>query len=156
MVDSKAGSDLEFEGKFQTLEDRLEKKKISKADFDHEKRALEADRDLWITRRGNTWFQPLEPATPTFVVPSGSDVSFLLVCAADRPRNHSFTIGHSWREYPHQLENSPVISAEPAISSGWVRTFSFKANADKGDYMYRSGVTKWAISQGLWGILRVN
>jgi manganese oxidase len=157
MVDSKAGNDLEFEGKFQTLEDRLEKKKFSKADFDHEKKALEADRELWITRRRNTWFQPLEPATPTFVVPAGSDVSFHLVCAADRPRNHSFTIhGHSWREYPHRGKDSPVISAEPAISSGWVRTFSFKANAEPGDYLYRSGVTKWAIAQGLWGILRVD
>jgi manganese oxidase len=157
MVDSKAGGELEFEKKLGTLKKRLENKTISKTKFEQEKLALETERDLWITRRGNAWFQPLEPATPTFTVPTGSDVSFHLVCAADRPRNHSFTIhGHSWREYPHQLEKSPVISAEPAISSGWVRTFSFKANAEPGDYLYRSGVTKWAIAQGLWGILRVD
>jgi manganese oxidase len=183
MKDSKQEADLKAKITPEELEKRLVSRKITQVEYDKIKQIQIATAELevlkqgfeagvntfeefdsakkklesqWLRERTKDWFK-LPPATPTFVVPSGADVDFHLVCAADRPRNHSFTIhGHSWREYPHRLENSPVISAEPAISSGWTRTFSFKANADNGDYLYRSGVTKWAIAQGLWGILRVD
>jgi manganese oxidase len=156
LEDSKSLADQKLELDLERLRDDLSKKRIKQNQFDAEKQALEKIRDQWITQRGHNWFD-LEPATPTFVVPSGANVDFHLVCAADRPRNHSFTIhGHSWQEYPHRQADSPVISAESAISSGTVRTFSFKANAEPGDYLYRSGITKWTIAQGLWGILRVD
>ncbi len=101
------------------------------------------------------WFHP-DPATPVFTVPAGSDVSLRLICAADKPRNHSFTLhGHAWREWPHRGIASPVVSSEGALSSGTVRSYDFTANATPGDYLYRSGVLKWAVAQGLWGILRV-
>jgi hypothetical protein len=35
-----------------------------------------------------------------------------------------------------------------------VRTLEFTP-AHPGDHAYRSGVLKWAVPQGMWGILRV-
>jgi manganese oxidase len=183
MVDSKQKAELEINGKRADLMKLRAADKISIAEFERREVLLNAKARLeelregfkvgtikfedlenaeeelesrWLLERTTDWFTT-PPPTPTFVVPAGSNVKFHLVCAADRPRNHSFTIhGHSWQEYPHRGDLSPVIAAEPAISSGTVRTFSFQANQDTGDYLYRSGITKWAISQGLWGILRVD
>jgi manganese oxidase len=108
------------------------------------------DRQTW------NWFENNAP-TPTFNVSPGADVEVKLVCAADKPRNHSFTIhGHSWKEYPHRKAESSIISAENGLSTGASRTLAFKANNKPGDYLYRSGVLKWTIAQGAWGILRVD
>jgi manganese oxidase len=46
------------------------------------------------------------------------------------------------------------------VTSGWVDTFDFDAaelppSAEEADYAYRSGVLKWDVVQGLWGIMRV-
>jgi manganese oxidase len=83
------------------------------------------------------------PATPVFEVPAGADVELHLVVAADKPRNHSFTLhGHA-------------AGTEGALTTGTVRTYRFRAADEPGDYAYRSGVHKWAIAQGLWGVLRV-
>lgn len=102
------------------------------------------------------WFGEFTPATPTFLVPTESDVAVRFVCAADKPRNHGFTIhGHGWKEWPHRKGLSPVIGSEGGISGGTARTYAFKANSEPGDYLYRSGVLKWAVAQGLWGILRL-
>jgi hypothetical protein len=48
-----------------------------------------------------------------------------------------------------------MVSAESAITSGSVRTFEFTPTTP-GDHAYRSGVLKWAVPQGMWGILRVD
>ena len=97
-----------------------------------------------------------DPATPTWQVARGARVHVRLVCAADRPRNHSFTIhGHAWPEYPHRGEASPWMAAEGALSCGSVRDYQIVANEEAGDYAYRSGVLKSAAPSGLWGILRV-
>jgi hypothetical protein len=42
-----------------------------------------------------------------------------------------------------------------------VETFEFAAaelppDAKQADYAYRSGVLKWDVAQGLWGIMRVH
>jgi hypothetical protein len=47
-----------------------------------------------------------------------------------------------------------MVSSESAISSGSVRTFEFKPMYE-GDHAYRNCVLKWAVPQGMWGILRV-
>lgn len=108
------------------------------------------DRNTW------NWFGGIVP-TPTFKVAAGSNVEVKLVCAADKPRNHSFTIhGHAWKEYPHRGPASAIMGAENGLSTGACRTFSFAANVEPGDYLYRSGVLKWTIAQGAWGILRVD
>ena len=102
------------------------------------------------------WFKGFTPATPTFLVPTESDVAVRFVCAADKPRNHGFTLhGHGWKEWPHTNGMSPVVSSEGGISVGTARTYAFKANSQPGDYLYRSGVLKWAVAQGLWGTLRL-
>ncbi|SFU01004.1 Multicopper oxidase with three cupredoxin domains (includes cell division protein FtsP and spore coat protein CotA) [Geodermatophilus amargosae] len=95
-----------------------------------------------------------EPATPVWCVPRGSDVEFHLVGALDKPRAYSFTIhGVTWPEHRFQGQ-VPMVSAESAISSGSGRTFRFTP-AYTGDHAYRTGVLKWALGQGMWGILRV-
>jgi multicopper oxidase len=97
------------------------------------------------------------PATPIVHVPRDADVVLRLVCAADKPRNHGFTLhGHAWREWPHRGAESPVMSSEGALSSGTVRSYRFRANHQPGDYLYRSSVFKWVVAQGAWGILRVH
>jgi hypothetical protein len=98
----------------------------------------------------------VEPATPVFEVPAGAPVRLHLVVAADKPRNHSFTVhGHGWREWPHAPKSKLLVASEGALTSGTVRTYEFTASRRPGDYAYRSGVHKWAIAQGLWGLLRV-
>jgi hypothetical protein len=46
------------------------------------------------------------------------------------------------------------VASESAISTGTARTYEFRTGA-AADYAYRSGVLKWAVPQGLWGLLRV-
>jgi hypothetical protein len=97
------------------------------------------------------------PATPIVHVPRDADVVIRFACAADKPRNHGFTLhGHAWREWPHRGAESPVMSSEAALSSSSVRSYRFRANSTPGDYLYRSSVFKWVVAQGAWGILRVH
>lgn len=106
-------------------------------------------------RAGWKWFAA-DPPTPVFNVACGAAVEVKLVCAADKPRNHNFTIhGHSWLEFPHRGTQSVRHSAVDGLATGAARTLAFTANAEAGDYLYRSGVLKWSLAQGLWGILRV-
>jgi hypothetical protein len=96
------------------------------------------------------------PATPVWYVPVGRQVRFHLVGALDKPRNHSFTIhGVSWPEWRFlSPTGAPRVSSESSIGCGTVRTFEFTP-LHPGDYAYRSGVLKWAVAQGMWGLLRV-
>ncbi|HEX8821875.1 MAG TPA: multicopper oxidase domain-containing protein [Archangium sp.] len=96
------------------------------------------------------------PATPVWCVPVGRQVRFHLVGALDKPRNQSFTLhGVTWPEWRFlSPTGEPRVSSESAISCGTARTFEFTP-LHPGDYAYRSGVTKWALAQGMWGLLRV-
>ncbi len=91
-----------------------------------------------------------------FVVPAGQKVQLHLVGACDKPRQHSFTVhGVTWPEWRFLTPGKrPEVASESAITSGTVRTFEFTPR-HTGDHAYRSGVLKWAVPQGLWGILRV-
>jgi hypothetical protein len=95
-------------------------------------------------------------ATPVWRVPVNQPVRFHLVGAMDKPRNQSFTIhGVAWEEWRFLTPGSgPVVASESAISCGTVRTFLFMP-PHVGDYAYRSGVLKWSVVQGMWGIVRV-
>lgn len=109
--------------------------------------------------RGSDYTLDREPATPIWYVPVQHQVRFHLVCASDKPRAHSFTIhGVAWPEHQYLAatasQNIPMVSSEAAISSGTVRTFEFTPT-HKGDHAYRNGVLKWALPQGMWGVLRV-
>lgn len=98
-----------------------------------------------------------KPATPVIRVKTKADVQLHLVAACDKPRNHSFTIhGHSWKQWEYWIDpKSPQLSSESGITSGFAKTLKFKANDKEGYYMYRSGVLKYVVEQGLWGIIRV-
>jgi hypothetical protein len=111
----------------------------------------------WPTKENplGDWLTNLAPATPIFLVPVESKVRFHLVGACDKPRNHSFTIhGVAWREWRFLSENKRLVSSESAITTGSALTFEFKPRF-AGDHAYRSGILKWDVPQGLWGILRV-
>ena len=103
-----------------------------------------------------------DPATPVWHVPAGARVKLHLVGACDKPRHHSFTVhGVAWPEdrFVPPSGERPVVSSESAVSCGTARTFEFDAPAhgDGGprDHAYRSGVLKWDVPQGMWGIMRV-
>jgi hypothetical protein len=109
---------------------------------------------------GEPWWLDVDnPATPVFEVAPGSDVRFRLVGGADKPRNYSFTIhGQTWVT-SHISEAGRRVGAVSGVTSGWVETFEFNAELPNGsteaDYAYRAGMLKWAVAQGLWGIIRV-
>ena len=95
------------------------------------------------------------PATPVFRVPSQADVRLHLIGAGDKPRQHAFTVhGVTWPDHEYLGEDSPRVASESAISNGTARLYEFKVGA-AADYAYRSGVLKWAVPQGLWGLFRV-
>jgi manganese oxidase len=102
------------------------------------------------------WLNIDHPATPVWRVPEDRPVRLHLVSALDKPRNQSFTVhGVAWPEWRFlSPTRQPVVASEGAISCGTARTFVFTP-AHSGDHAYRSGVLKWAVPQGLWGILRV-
>ena len=96
-----------------------------------------------------------KPATPVFHVPPGSRVRLHLIGANDKPRNQSFTVhGVLWPEWRFLENDRPMVASESAVTTGTARIFEFDVEGG-GDYAYRSGVLKWAVPQGLWGILRV-
>lgn len=110
--------------------------------------------------RGSDYSLNKQPATPIWQVPAGRKVRFHLVGAFDKPRAHSFTVhGVTWPEHSFRSnagpQTAPMVSSESAITSGTVRTLEFTPTHD-GDHAYRNGVLKWAVPQGMWGILRVH
>lgn len=119
-----------------------------------------------------------DPATPIWLVPQGKEVHLHLVGACDKPRSHSFTIhGVTWPEwrFPPQEQQGDAgdgqygddecngyaqgqeenrVASESAITSGTVRTLKFTPE-HSGDHAYRSGMLRWDVHAGLWGIIRV-
>jgi hypothetical protein len=95
------------------------------------------------------------PATPIFSVPTYANVRLHLIGAGDKPRQHSFTVhGVAWPEHKYLRAASPMVASESAISNGTARTYEFQTGA-AADYAYRSGVLRWGVPQGLWGLFRV-
>ena len=97
------------------------------------------------------------PSTPLIQVEAGARLQLHLVGACDRPRQHSFTLhGHGWKEWPYLGSLSPWMSSTSGITSGTINTFNLLVRSQVGDYMYRSGVLKWVVEQGMWGLMRVS
>jgi len=110
---------------------------------------------------GEPWWLDVDhPATPVFTVPAGAPTWVHLLGGADKPRNHSFTIhGHTWVA-THSSEAGRRVGSESGVTSGWAGTMAITMLAPpndtaSADYAYRSGVLKWDVAQGMWGILRV-
>jgi hypothetical protein len=103
------------------------------------------------------WIHLKEPATPLFKVPAGKRVLLRLVVGADKPRNYSFTIhGHTWLAWQPTGGAQQQTASVSALSTGSAETFDFEAAGREADYAYRTGVYRWALPHGLWGILRVH
>jgi hypothetical protein len=86
-------------------------------------------------------------------VPAGRTVWLRVVSGADKPRNHSFTVhGVSWPSAPRPGPG-PRAGAVGGITAGSVHNLVFVPE-HRGDHAYRSGVFRWAVEQGMWGILR--
>lgn len=97
-----------------------------------------------------------DPATPIFQAHTGDRVIFRTVMAADKPRNTAFAVhGHMWKEQPKDF-HSRVIPLQGGISIGNRYDMELLGGAScPGDYLYRSGVLKWDLESGMWGIFRV-
>jgi manganese oxidase len=87
-------------------------------------------------------------------VPDDATVWLRVVSAADKPRNHTFTVhGVSWPSAPRPGPG-PRAGAVGGITAGSVHDLVFDVEA-QGDHAYRDGVFRWSVEQGMWGILRV-
>lgn len=106
------------------------------------------------------WLNVDEPATPVFLVPPEAKMWFRLVGGSDKPRQYSFTIhDHTWVA-THISEAGRRVGSVSGVTGGWVESFDLTTPAlpddcRRADYAYRTGVLRWALPQGLWGILRV-
>lgn len=98
-----------------------------------------------------------DPATPVFKSYPGDPIRIRLLMPADKSRNHSFVLhGHSWKaQYSDPF--SDIISVQGAISVGNVFNIIIEggANENPGDYAYRSGIFRWDVELGMWGIFRI-
>lgn len=94
-------------------------------------------------------------ATPLMIAPKEADIVLHLVGACDKGRNHSFTVhAHAWEEWSG-LSHTPVIGAAGGISGGLAQTLHLQATQlEKADYAVRSGVYRWALNEGVWGIIK--
>jgi manganese oxidase len=106
----------------------------------------------------DTMLRDRRPPTPVWPARVGQPLWLRLVCAADKPRNHTFTVhGQAWDAAPW-LESKPAgrawTGALSGITAGYARDVVLSA-AEPGDHAYRSGVFRWAVENGMWGILRV-
>ncbi|MBI0539420.1 hypothetical protein D9599_28270 [Roseomonas sp. KE2513] len=137
-------------------EDRADHEDQGQKGFNYRSEPVGPDMQRVLQGRSERWLSNPNPATPVFTVPEESTVRLHLIGATDKPRNQSFTVhGVAWREHRFLgQEEGPWVSSESAITTGTARTFEFKVHL-AGDYAYRSGILKWAVPQGLWGLLRV-
>jgi len=71
---------------------------------------------------------------------------------ADAPDPLGFLVhGHTWPMVEHLT--SPRVGAIGASSVADVRTPRFTAG-DAGECAYRPGVPRWAVPEGVWGLIR--
>ena len=95
--------------------------------------------------------------TPFITATRDLPIWLRLVCAGDKPRNHTFTLhGFAWNAAPW-VANGPQTGSVGAISAGFAQDLVMTPENrwDPGDHAYRSGAFRWAVTQGMWGILRI-
>ena len=91
---------------------------------------------------------------PLLTADQGDQVWLRVVCAADKPRQHSVVVhGASWNPAPW-VPGAERVGAVGGVAPGWARTLAFTA-ALPGDHVVRTGCFQWGTEQGLWGLLRV-
>ncbi len=93
------------------------------------------------------------PNTPLVECAPGDAVRLHVVLGTDRARNHGFLVhGQTWPMEEHL--STPRVGAIGALSVGSVRSLRFTAGSP-GDHAYRTGVLRWALTEGVWGLVRV-
>ncbi|TCK21582.1 multicopper oxidase domain-containing protein [Pseudonocardia endophytica] len=93
------------------------------------------------------------PPTPVLACAPGDRLRVHVVAATDRAGAHSFTVhGHDWPCDEHP--DAPRVGTTGGLAAGAVRSIAFTAGGP-GDYAYRSGALRWALAEGLWGVIRV-
>ncbi|GAA4866629.1 multicopper oxidase domain-containing protein [Actinomycetospora straminea] len=97
-----------------------------------------------------------EPPTPTWSARQGETLWLRLVGACDKPRNHTFTLhGQQWPMGPWLGAASAQVGGLSGLTADVVHDIAMTAEHE-GDHAYRSGVFRWAVTQGMWGVLRVS
>ena len=95
-----------------------------------------------------------DPPTPIWHASVGQTLWLRLLGAADKPRNHTFTVhGMAWEPAPW-VPDGPYEGALSGLTAGTARTMVMQAR-HAGDHAYRSGVFRWSVENGIWGIIRV-
>lgn len=99
------------------------------------------------------------PATPVFSAYSHDKVVFRVIMAADKPRNHCFTIhGHCWQVQPDNPLSS-MIDNQGGLGVGSVYNLVIPSAGGRfgipGSYLYRSGILLPDMELGVWGIFQV-
>lgn len=68
-------------------------------------------------------------------------------------RNPDTVHGMAWEAGPW-VPDGPAEGALSGLTAGYARTLVFRAR-HRGDHAYRSGAFRWAVENGIWGIIRV-
>lgn len=100
-----------------------------------------------------------DPATPVFEAIIGDPVTIRLLMPSDKPRAHSLVIdGHTYLQQPEDLF-SQAIALRGAVTVGEGLSAKIAGGISPmgtpGDFMYRSGLIRWDVELGMWGLLRV-
>ncbi|MCQ4041481.1 multicopper oxidase domain-containing protein [Streptantibioticus rubrisoli] len=95
-----------------------------------------------------------QPPTPLLHCRAGDQVAVHLVIGGARSRNQMFTVhGQVWDS--SGVGEGPWLSTIGALAAGSTRSIRFRANFP-GDYVYRTGNLHWGVSEGWWGLIRVD
>ncbi|MFK0175222.1 multicopper oxidase domain-containing protein [Streptomyces xanthochromogenes] len=94
-----------------------------------------------------------EPPTPRLDCRPGDRIALHLAIGASRMRNQCITVhGQLWDASETGLGH--YVSTVGALACGSTRTLRFRAQ-HPGDYLYRTGNLHWGVSEGWWGLIRV-
>ena len=95
-----------------------------------------------------------QPPTPIWRAEVGQTLWLRLIGAADKPRNNTFTVhGMAWPA-ARWVPGGPMLGALSGLTAGVAHNLEMTAEHE-GDHAYRSGVFRWSVENGMWGILRV-
>ncbi|MBV9139636.1 MAG: multicopper oxidase domain-containing protein [Pseudonocardiales bacterium] len=93
------------------------------------------------------------PPTPLLHCRVGDQLVIHLAIGGSRSRNQCFTVhGQVWDV--SEVGHGPYVSTIGALAAGSTRTVRFRASYP-GDYLYRTGNLHWGVSEGWWGLIRV-
>ncbi len=94
------------------------------------------------------------PPTPLLSARTEDRLWLRLVGACDKPRNHTFNVhGVALAATPWR-EDTARIGALSGITAASTHDLTLQPRQE-GDHAYRTGVFRWHLREGMWGILRV-